>query len=64
MGTAVVIAAMNHPQAIHIPCREDAATYLLDRVQPDDVILLFSAGDGNEVGQWVLEGLKKRIKQA
>jgi UDP-N-acetylmuramate--alanine ligase len=61
MGTAVVIEAMNHPQAIHIPCREDAAAYLLDRVRPDDVILLFSAGDGNAVGQWVLEGLRKRV---
>jgi UDP-N-acetylmuramate--alanine ligase len=61
MNTAVVIAAMNHPQAIHIPCRKDAAAYLLDRVQPGDVILLFSAGDGNMVGQWVLEGLQKRM---
>ncbi len=61
MDTAVVVRAMNHPRAIHIPCREDAAAYLLDRVLPDDVILLFSAGDGNVVGEWVLEGLRKRM---
>ena len=63
MGTAVVIEAMNHPQAIHIPCREDAATYLLGRVRPDDVIVMFSAGDGNAVGQWVLDGLRKRLHE-
>jgi UDP-N-acetylmuramate--alanine ligase len=61
MDTAVVVRAMNHPRAIHIPCREDAAAYLLDRVLPDDVILLFSAGDGNVVGEWVLESLRKRM---
>jgi UDP-N-acetylmuramate--alanine ligase len=61
MDTAVVVQAMTHPQAIHIPCREDAAAYLLDRVRPDDVILLFSAGDGNVVGEWLLEGLRKRV---
>lgn len=61
VNTAMVIEAMNHPRAIHIPCREDAAAYLLDRVHPDDVILLFSAGDGNVVGEWVLAGLRKRI---
>jgi UDP-N-acetylmuramate--alanine ligase len=62
MDTAVIVKAMNHPKAIHIACREDAAAYLLDRIQPDDVILLFSAGDGNVVGEWVLAGLRKRIK--
>jgi UDP-N-acetylmuramate--alanine ligase len=61
MDAAVVVRVMNHPRAIHIPCREDAAAYLLDRVLPDDVILLFSAGDGNVVGEWVLEGLRKRM---
>ena len=61
VDTAVVVQAMNHPLAIYIPCREDAAAYLLDRVRPDDVILLFSAGDGNVVGEWVLDGLRERI---
>ena len=62
VDTAVVVQAMSHPQAKHIPCREDAATYLLDRIRPGDVILLFSAGDGNVVSQWVLDGVRQRMR--
>jgi UDP-N-acetylmuramate--alanine ligase len=61
MDTAVVVEAMNHPDAIHIPDRRAAADYLLDRVRPDDVIITLGAGDGDQVGQWVLAGLRKRI---
>lgn len=62
MDTSVIINAMNHPHAIHIPDRRAAADYLLDRVRPDDVILTLGAGDGDMVGQWVLEGLSKRVQ--
>ncbi|MBP6473015.1 MAG: UDP-N-acetylmuramate--L-alanine ligase [Chloroflexi bacterium] len=62
MDTSVIINAMDHPHAIHIPDRRAAADYLLDRVRPDDVILTLGAGDGNMVGQWVLEGLSKRVQ--
>jgi UDP-N-acetylmuramate--alanine ligase len=62
MNTAVVLAAMTHANAIHIPKREDAAAHILDRIRPDDVLLTLGAGNGNAVGQWVLEGLQKRVK--
>lgn len=62
MNTSVIVSAMNHPHAIHIPDRRAAADYLLDRVRPDDVILTLGAGDGDMVGQWVLEGLSKRVQ--
>jgi UDP-N-acetylmuramate--alanine ligase len=62
MDTAVVLQAMNHPHAIHIPDRRAAADYLLDRVRPDDVILTLGAGDGDVVGQWVLEGLRLKVR--
>ena len=60
MDTAVVVSAMNHPHAVHIPRREDAAAYVLDRIRPDDVVLTLGAGDGNEIGQWILDGLKNK----
>lgn len=60
MDTAVVINAMNHPNAVHIPRRADAAAYVLDRIRPDDVVLTLGAGDGNEIGQWILDGLRNR----
>ena len=62
IDTAVVVAAMSHPNAVHIAEKEDAATYILDRVIPDDVILTLGAGDGNLVGQWVFEGLQNRLQ--
>jgi UDP-N-acetylmuramate--alanine ligase len=62
MDTAVVIQAMQHSNAVHIPDRAAAAAYLVDRVRPDDVILTLGAGDGNVVGQWVLEKLRARVR--
>jgi UDP-N-acetylmuramate--alanine ligase len=61
IDTNVVLSAMNHPYAVHLSDHRDAVGYILDRVHPDDVILTLSAGDGNRVGQWVLDGLKKRL---
>lgn len=63
MDTAVVLAAMNHSDAVHVPRREDAATFILDRVRPGDVVLTLGAGDGNAVGEWVLAGLQKRVRE-
>ncbi|RMG96689.1 MAG: UDP-N-acetylmuramate--L-alanine ligase [Chloroflexi bacterium] len=62
MDTAVVVAAMNHPHAIHIPGQEEAVQYLLDRIHPDDVVLTLSAGDGNQVGYQLLTKLRQRIE--
>lgn len=61
INSAVVVRAMGDVDAIHIPTREAAADYLLDRVRPDDVILTLGAGDGDQVGVWVLEKLQQRI---
>lgn len=55
--TAAVVERMGHANAIHIPNRRDAADYLLERLHPDDVVLTLGAGDGDAIGQWVLEGL-------
>ena len=58
LDTAVVLEAMNHPAAIHIPNLDDAAKYILDRVRPHDVVLTLGAGDGNKVAQQVLAGIQ------
>lgn len=60
MDTAVVLKAMNHPNAQYIPKRRDAANYILDRVRPGDVIITLGAGDGYEIGQWILQGLSDK----
>jgi UDP-N-acetylmuramate--alanine ligase len=55
-----IVALMNHPNAVHIAEKAAAASYVLERVHPDDVIVTLSAGDGNEVGRLVMEGLQTR----
>ncbi len=57
-----VVARMEHGGAHHIGPRREAAAYILDRVRPGDVILTLGAGDGDEVGRWVLEGLRERLE--
>jgi UDP-N-acetylmuramate--alanine ligase len=61
VGTETVLGMMNHADARHIPAQADAATYLLERIHPDDVVLTLSAGDGNRVGQTLLSALEQRI---
>lgn len=61
ISTQSVLDVMNHPHAVHVPQREAAAQYVLDRVHPDDVVLTLGAGDGNVVGQWIVEGLQERL---
>ena len=58
LTTAAVVERMEHPNAVYIADRRDAADYLLERIRPDDVILTLGAGDGDAVGWWVLEGLQ------
>ena len=60
ISTADVVAQMAHPQADYIPDRRAAADYLLERVNPGDVVLTLGAGDGDAVGRWVLEGLQRQ----
>jgi UDP-N-acetylmuramate--alanine ligase len=60
VDSAQVVAEMEHPGAIHIGDRQEAAQHILDRVRPGDVILTLGAGDGDQVGRWVLEGLQRR----
>jgi UDP-N-acetylmuramate-alanine ligase len=43
-----------------VPDIEGAAAYLLERVEPDDVVITMSAGDGNQVGQILLDALRGR----
>mgnify|MGYP000854144170 FL=1 len=59
----VVERMATHPYARHIGSRAEAAAYILDRVRPGDVILTLGAGDGDQVGQWILDGLKERMSQ-
>jgi UDP-N-acetylmuramate--alanine ligase len=57
-----ILKAIKHPGAHYAGGMEEAAAYIMDRVRPSDVVLTLTAGDGNLVGQWVLESLEKRVQ--
>jgi UDP-N-acetylmuramate--alanine ligase len=54
-----IVARMNgrHPDVRHIAGLDDATAFLLDNVGPGNVVVTLSAGDGNRVGEKLLEEL-------
>jgi UDP-N-acetylmuramate--alanine ligase len=58
-----IVAAMrsqfDHPDARYVPALDGAVETLLAELQPGDVLMTLGAGDGNLVGEKVLEALKK-----
>jgi len=55
-----VVMAMNHPQAEFIPDFAQMSNYLVERLEPGDVLLVLSAGDADQVSTRVLAKLKER----
>jgi UDP-N-acetylmuramate--alanine ligase len=54
-----LVSRMGHPGARHIGGRRQAVAYLLEHLRPGDLLLTLGAGDGDRVGEWVLEALAK-----
>jgi len=52
-----VIERMDHPDSLHIADLRETTEYLLERLQPGDVLITLGAGNGFQVGEWVLVGL-------
>ncbi len=55
-----VVDMIDHVQAEHIGGLEQAAERLLEDVQEESVVITLSAGDGNQVGVLLLEGLDQK----
>jgi UDP-N-acetylmuramate--alanine ligase len=64
MHSRMLVEVTEHPGVAYIGSIEAAAEYLLTNVEPDDVVITMSAGDGNLVGQLLLAGLREREVQA
>ncbi len=60
MHSRQLVAVIDHPNAQYIGDIEAAADHLLAHVEPDDVVITMSAGDGNRVGTLLLAGLRAR----
>jgi UDP-N-acetylmuramate--alanine ligase len=57
---AADLANQGHPDARHIADFDAAAEYIIKNVEPEAVVITLSAGDGNQVGQTVLDQINKR----
>lgn len=60
MHSTLLLDTINHPGAMYVGEIEAAAAHLLEAVEPDDVVITMSAGDGNAVGTLLLAGLRER----
>ena len=58
-SSAQVVDAMEHPAAHFIAELDDVSVYLLKNLQPNDVLLVLSAGDAPQISASVLKGLEK-----
>jgi UDP-N-acetylmuramate--alanine ligase len=56
-----VVSRMDHPSVRHIGDRRQTVVYLLDHLRPGDLLLTLGAGDGDKVGEWVLEALREEV---
>jgi len=56
--SADVVAAMQHPDASCARSLDEAVVWLGTELQPGDVLLTLGAGDGYQVGEWLLEVLR------
>jgi len=52
-----LVERMAHSEAHYIGSLEETAAYLVDHLSPPAVLLTLGAGDGYQVGEWVLERL-------
>ena len=62
ISTADIVSGIQHPAVQYIGRKEEAVDYLLDRIRPGDVVLTLGAGDSDQVGEGLLESLRKRVE--
>ena len=60
MHSTLLLDTIHHEGAAYVGGVEAAAAHLLHAVEPDDVVITMSAGDGNAVGTLLLAGLRQR----
>lgn len=57
--SAAAVAAAVHPPAAHVETLEQARSWLLEHLQPEDVLLTLGAGDITELGPRLLADLQE-----
>jgi UDP-N-acetylmuramate--alanine ligase len=59
-----LVAAMTFPDANYIPDLSQVATYLVDRLEPGNVLMVLSAGDADQISTHVLTLLNERSEKS
>ena len=62
-SAARIAEAMPKEKAMYCESFEAASAFLLEKLLPGDVMIVFSAGDATEVSQAVLNGLRQRERE-
>jgi UDP-N-acetylmuramate--alanine ligase len=57
---AEIVSAMPHAAARYIETLKEISSYLIEHLQPGDVLLVLSAGDADQISTDVLAGLQER----
>ncbi len=55
-----VVDAMPHKKAVFTPRIEQAVKFLLENLRPEDVMVVMSAGDADQISTQVLKALTER----
>jgi UDP-N-acetylmuramate--alanine ligase len=58
--SAEIVSAMPHLSARYRKTLSEATSYLLEHLRHDDVVLVLSAGDADQISTDVVKGLKER----
>jgi UDP-N-acetylmuramate--alanine ligase len=58
--SAEIVSAMPHPSARYIGALKEISNYLIEYLQPGEVLLVLSAGDADQISTDVLAGLQER----
>jgi len=58
--SAEIVSAMPHLSARYRKTLSEATSYLLEHLQPGDVVLVLSAGDADQISTDVVKGLQER----
>ncbi|NTU74623.1 MAG: UDP-N-acetylmuramate--L-alanine ligase [Anaerolineaceae bacterium] len=59
ISSSEVVSAMSHPSARFIATLTDTSAYLIANLQPGDVLIVFSAGDADQVSAQVYHHFQK-----
>ncbi|HEY4692395.1 MAG TPA: hypothetical protein VIH16_03100, partial [Bellilinea sp.] len=57
-SSAAIVESMHYPAAYFAPTLPTATEYLLEQLQPGDVLLVLSAGDADQISAAVFAELK------